>query len=99
TRFSRNWSSDRVLFRSFHDGSPVRAKDAVASVKRWSQRQPGGIALMQRAESLEATGDLGFELKLRAKFGPVLEVFADPSLPLPEIGRASCRGGRRWPRA
>jgi peptide/nickel transport system substrate-binding protein len=77
------WSFTLRSGMKFHDGSPVRAKDAVASVKRWSQRQPSGIALMQRAESLEATGELTFELKLKEKFGPVLEVFADPSLPLP----------------
>jgi peptide/nickel transport system substrate-binding protein len=39
----------------FHDGSPVEAKDAVASIKRWSAKRSDGMAMMERAESLEAT--------------------------------------------
>jgi peptide/nickel transport system substrate-binding protein len=36
----------------FHDGSPVRAADAVASIRRWAARSAPGGAMMQRAESL-----------------------------------------------
>jgi peptide/nickel transport system substrate-binding protein len=41
----------------FHDGSPVEAKDAVASIKRWSAKRSDGMAMMDRAESLEAVDD------------------------------------------
>jgi peptide/nickel transport system substrate-binding protein len=65
----------------FHDGSPVRAADAVASIRRWAARSAPGGAMMQRAESLEAIDDLGFRLVFKRKFGPVLEVLGTPSLP------------------
>jgi peptide/nickel transport system substrate-binding protein len=65
----------------FHDHSPVTAKDAVASVSRWAKRATDGQAMMAQAESLVATGDLTFELTLKNKFGPVLQVLANPALP------------------
>lgn len=65
----------------FHDGSPVTAKDAVASVKRWAARNTGGQAMMAAVASLEATGDLTFEFKMSRPFGLLTRVLADPSLP------------------
>ncbi len=67
----------------FHDGSPVEAKDAVASIKRWSAKRSDGMAMMDRAESLEAVDAKTFVLKLKEKFGPTLTVLANPTLPLP----------------
>src|SRR5438270_11126355 len=34
----------------FHDGSPVLARDCVATIKRWGQRDPMGTALMARTD-------------------------------------------------
>lgn len=65
----------------FHDGTPVEAKDAVASLKRWNVKRAGGQALAARAESITAKDARTFEIKLKAKFGPMLTVLADPSLP------------------
>jgi peptide/nickel transport system substrate-binding protein len=62
----------------FHDGTPVEAKDVVASWKRWAARSPGGGALMAVTQSLDATGAKTVELKLKEPFGPVLEVLATP---------------------
>ncbi|HET6522402.1 MAG TPA: ABC transporter substrate-binding protein, partial [Geminicoccaceae bacterium] len=67
----------------FHDGSPVEAKDAVASIKRWSAKRADGMAMMDRAESLEAVDEKTFVLKLKEKFGPTLTVLGNPTLPLP----------------
>src|ERR1041385_3008834 len=36
----------------FHDGEPVRAVDAVASLKRWMQRNPYGQRLVTLTEEL-----------------------------------------------
>jgi peptide/nickel transport system substrate-binding protein len=67
----------------FHDGSPVEAKDAVASIKRWSAKRSDGMAMMDRAESLEAIDERTFVLQLNERFGPTLMVLANPTLPLP----------------
>lgn len=67
----------------FHDDSPVEAKDAVASIKRWAEKRSDGMAMMDRAESLEAVDERTFVLKLKETFGPTLQVLANPTLPLP----------------
>src|SRR6516164_8419398 len=41
----------------FHDGEPVLARDAVASVARWSARDPMGIMLKGTQEELVAVDD------------------------------------------
>ena len=66
----------------FHDGSPVEASDAVASIKRWAAKRSDGLAMMERADSLEATDARTFVLKLDEKFGPTIQVLANPTLPL-----------------
>ena len=40
----------------FSDGSPVQAKDAVASLKRWGDRVPVGETLLQFTKDVVATG-------------------------------------------
>src|SRR5471032_2034840 len=62
------WSFALRPGMKFHDGSPVAAKDAVASVKRWAKRATDGQAMMAQAESLVATDDLSFELTFKRSF-------------------------------
>src|SRR5437764_5284809 len=38
----------------FHDGSPVLARDCIATVTRWAKRYPMGQALMARTDELSA---------------------------------------------
>ncbi len=38
----------------FHDGEPVRAQDAAASIRRWGARDAFGQALMAAAQELSA---------------------------------------------
>ena len=52
----------------FHDGAPVLARDAVASVKRWGARDSFGQALMAATEALEAPDDRTIEFRLRRPF-------------------------------
>ncbi len=66
----------------FHDGSPVEAEDAVASIKRWSVKRADGQALMTRVKEIVATDPKTFEIRLTKAFGPMLRVMANPSLPL-----------------
>jgi peptide/nickel transport system substrate-binding protein len=65
----------------WHDGTPVRGADAAQSIKRWAVKSGDGKVMMNRVASLEATGDLTFQLVLKEKFGLVLHILANPVLP------------------
>ncbi|MCC6719925.1 MAG: ABC transporter substrate-binding protein [Acetobacteraceae bacterium] len=64
---------------AFHDGTPVRAADAVASVKRWAQRDVVGKALAAATASMEAVDDKTFTIKLSRPFALVTEALARPT--------------------
>jgi len=69
----------------FHDGQPVRAADAVASLKRWGQRNDAyGQLLLAAASAIEATDDKQFRIVLKQRF-PVLEALATMTTPTPFI--------------
>jgi peptide/nickel transport system substrate-binding protein len=69
----------------FHDGSPVTADDAVASVRRWGQRDVLGKQLMRATAQLEAVDNRTFRLDLKKPFGLVLDALAKPSSNVPFI--------------
>ncbi len=52
----------------FHDGSPVLARDCVATVKRWGQRYPMGTALMARTDEISAPSDKTIRIRLKKPF-------------------------------
>jgi peptide/nickel transport system substrate-binding protein len=52
----------------FHDGTPVLARDAVASIQRWSKRDPFGQALMAATVDLSAPSDRVIQFRLRRPF-------------------------------
>jgi ABC-type dipeptide transport system, periplasmic component len=56
----------------WHDGTPVRAADCVASLERWGKRDSMGIAMFAALESIKTTGEDTFEIKLAKPFGHVL---------------------------
>jgi peptide/nickel transport system substrate-binding protein len=66
----------------FHDGSPVEATDVVASIQRWAAKRSDGLAMIQRTKSLKATDAKTFVLSLTERFGPAIQVMANPTLPL-----------------
>ncbi len=61
---------------AFHDGQPVRAADAVASIRRWGERDIAGRALMAATAALEVVDDKTFTLRLSKPFGLVTEALA-----------------------
>ncbi|WP_203076885.1 ABC transporter substrate-binding protein [Falsiroseomonas ponticola] len=63
----------------FHDNEPVRARDAVASIQRWWARDTLGQTLRDRTESITALDDRRFEIRLKQRFGPMLEALGKPS--------------------
>src|SRR5271156_4193874 len=52
----------------FHDGSPVLARDCVATIKRFGQRDPMGTALIARADEITAPSDKTIRIRLKKPF-------------------------------
>jgi len=67
----------------FHDGEPVRARDAVASMKRWWRRDSFGQLVAAVTDSLEPTDDKTFRLKLKKPFPHLL-------VALSRVGALTC---------
>lgn len=58
---------------AWHDATPVRAADCVASIRRWGARDGMGRALMAQTEALEAADERTIRLRLRRRVGFVLD--------------------------
>jgi peptide/nickel transport system substrate-binding protein len=61
----------RVTLRDglkFHDGTPVLARDCVASIRRWSKRDTFGQTLMLAADELTAADDKTLQFRLKRPF-------------------------------
>ncbi|MBS0640495.1 MAG: ABC transporter substrate-binding protein [Acetobacteraceae bacterium] len=68
----------------FHDGTPVRARDCVASIKRWMVRDPAGAFINERLDALEAADDRTLVWRLRRPF-PFLPNALAKTQPTPAI--------------
>src|SRR6516164_9718709 len=56
----------------FHDGEPVLAKDAVASINRWAARNQVGLMIRGIQNELTAVDDRAFRLVLKKPFPKML---------------------------
>jgi peptide/nickel transport system substrate-binding protein len=65
----------------FHDGEPVLAKDAVASVSRWSARDPMGQMLKAIQNELVAIDDRTFRWELKKPYPKMLLALGKISSP------------------
>ena len=52
----------------FHDGTPVLARDCVASIRRWMARDAFGSALAEATDSLSAADDRVLVFRLKRRF-------------------------------
>ncbi len=52
----------------FHDGTPVLARDCVASIRRWARRDAFGQTLMSVTDELSASDDKTIVFRLKARF-------------------------------
>jgi peptide/nickel transport system substrate-binding protein len=52
----------------FHDGSPVLARDAVASIQRWGARDMYGQEVLSRSEEITAPDDRTLRFRLKQPF-------------------------------
>lgn len=85
-------SDDSLTYRftlreglTFHDGQPVTAEDAVASIKRWGSRDTMGLLLMTYVDRLEAKDARSFEMVLKKPYGLVLMSLGKPSSNVPFV--------------
>ena len=60
----------------FHDGTPVRGRDCVASIRRWGRRDAFGQVLLARVAEMAEVSDKVFEIKLNTPFPKMLEAFS-----------------------
>ncbi len=60
----------------FHDGTPVLARDAVASIARAGKRDPLGIELAARTDELTAPSDKVIRFRLKQPFGLLPQALA-----------------------
>ncbi len=67
----------------FHDGDPVRARDCVASIKRWQRRDPMGQELAARTDDLSAADDRTIVFRLKRPFALLPDALAKAGTPVP----------------
>jgi peptide/nickel transport system substrate-binding protein len=78
-------SDDKLVWRitlrpglRFHDGEPVLARDASASLERWSKRDPFGQVLAKVVDRWSAPDDRTVEIRLTRPFPLLLDAIAKP---------------------
>ncbi len=69
----------------FHDGEPVRAKDCVASLKRWMRRSPMGQQLATFTDDLSALDDRRLRFTLKRPFPLLTQALGNLGAPIPFI--------------
>jgi ABC-type oligopeptide transport system substrate-binding subunit len=69
----------------FHDGEPVRARDCIASLKRWCAREPFGQLLIRQVDEWRAVDDRTIEIRLKRAFPLLLDALAKPDSSVPFI--------------
>lgn len=85
-----NVSDDRLTWNftlreglTWHDGAPVTAADAVASIRRWAPRSALGRRLAAVVGSIEAVDARSFRIVLKEPSGLVLDALGRPNSPVP----------------
>jgi len=81
----RRWTLTLRAGLQFHDGEMVLARDCVASIRRWAQRNPYGEALMTVTDELSASDDRTIEFRLKKPFPLLPEALGTLTSPIPAI--------------
>lgn len=67
----------------WHDGKPVTAEDCIASIKRWSAKDPVGQKLMTFVDTITADDAKSFTVKLKSPTGLLIFGLGKPSSNVP----------------
>jgi len=63
----------------FHDGTPVLARDCVASIRRWASREAYAQTMMSYVDELSAPTDTEIRFRLKRPFASLTYVLAKPN--------------------
>jgi peptide/nickel transport system substrate-binding protein len=66
----------------FHDGEPVRARDAVASIRRWAARDALGQVMLAQTDEIAAPDDRTIVFRFSRAFPMLFEALGKPSTPV-----------------
>ncbi len=84
----RRWTIRLRPGLAFHDGTPVRGQDCIASLDRWMRRDSLGGSILALLDAMEAPDDRTLVLRLRRAFPPLLNALAktqpSPAFIMPE---------------
>jgi peptide/nickel transport system substrate-binding protein len=69
----------------FHDGTPVLARDCVASLRRWGARDGLGQTLLALTNELTTIDDHSFRFRLKQPFPLMLDTLGKTASPIPFI--------------
>ena len=69
----------------FHDGEPVRGRDAVASIRRYAARDSFARSLMDVTDELSAPDDRTIRFRLKKPFALLAAALGKPGTPMPCI--------------
>ena len=72
----RQWDLTLREGLRFHDGTPVLARDAVASIQRWWQRDTFGATLAARTDEISAPSDSVIRFRLKKPFALLPDALA-----------------------
>ena len=72
----------------WHDGTPVTARDCVASIRRWQAKDGGGQHLFQRVADLPVVDDKTFRIVLKEPYGLLIDLLAKTATPVCFIMKA-----------
>ncbi len=67
----------------WHDGKPVTSEDCIASIKRWSAKDPVGQKLMTFVDTITADDAKSFTVKLKSPTGLLIFGLGKPSSNVP----------------
>ncbi len=69
----------------FHDGTPIRAQDCVASLRRWMVLAPMGQTVAAVTDELAVLDDRRFRFRLRQPFPVLISILGQVVAPVPVI--------------
>ncbi|MBC9208019.1 ABC transporter substrate-binding protein [Roseomonas aerophila] len=77
----RRWDLTLREGLTWHDGEKVTARDCVASIRRWSKRDPFGDALMAATDELSAPNDRTIRFRLKRPFPLLPQALGKAAVP------------------